>query len=123
TTYSYPGNGAPAVFPAFLNITRTEASLIATGPGLAASLRSTSVGVLGGGVQVTNAAPYAPDPRFAQIEMEFNPFIGTGSRHLIFTTGNDVYVRPGGVQLVTRPAPLVRQAQTETDAAGPVLAL
>jgi len=123
TTYSYPGNGAPAVFPAFLNITRTAASLIATGPGLAASLRSTTVGVLGGGVQVKNTAPYAPDPQFTEIEMEFNPFIGTGSRHLVFTTGNDVYVRPGGVQLVTRPAPLVRQAQTEADAAGTVLTL
>jgi uncharacterized protein (TIGR03437 family) len=124
TTYSYPGNGAPAVFPAFLNISRNAASLIATGPGLLSNLRSTTVALLGGGVQVRNAAPYAPDPRFAEIEVEFNPFIGTGSRHLVFTTGSDVYIRPGGVQLVGRPAPLVRQTQIESDAAGnPVLVL
>jgi uncharacterized protein (TIGR03437 family) len=124
TTYSYPGNGAPAVFPAFLNISRNAASLIATGPGLLSNLPSTTVGVVGGGVQVRNAAPYAPDPRFAEIQVEFNPFIGTGSRHLVFTTGSDVYIRPGGVQLVGRPAPLVRQTQIESDAAGnPVLVL
>jgi uncharacterized protein (TIGR03437 family) len=123
TTYSFPGNSAPAVFPAYLNITRNSGSLIATGPGLVSNLAATTVGVIGGGVQVRSRGPYAPDPRFAEVEMEFNPFIGTGSRHLIFTTGSDVYVRPAGVQLVTRPAPLVRQTQVEGENGSTVLVL
>lgn len=122
TTYSFPGNSAPAILPAFLNISRGSGTVLAFGPGLSANLRNTSVGVLAGGVQVRSGspAPYGPDPRFAEIQLEFNPVTGTGSRHLVFSLNGDVYVRPGGVQLVTRPAPLVRDVQIETDAAGQV---
>ncbi len=123
TTYSFPGNGASAVFPAFLDVTRGSGSVIATGPGLAANVNNTSVALIGGGVQVKNPAPYGPDARFVEIGMDFGLIPGSGSRHLVFTTGSDVYVRPGGVQLVNRGAPLVRQAQVESDNGAALLAL
>lgn len=120
TTYSFPGNGAPAVLPAYLNISRGAGSVIATGPGLSANLRNISVSLLGGGVQVRpgSPAPYSSDPRFAEIQLEFTPFTGIGARHLVFSLNGDVYVRPGGVQLVAQPAPVVRQAQAESEAGG-----
>ena len=120
TTYSFPGNDAPAVLPAYLNISRGAGTVIAFGQGLAANLRGLSVAALGGGVQVRpgTPAPYAPDPRFTEIGLDFTPFTGTGPRHLVFAANGDVHVRPGAVQLVARPAPLVRSAQAETDANG-----
>jgi uncharacterized protein (TIGR03437 family) len=127
TTYSFPGGGAPAVLPAFLNASRTSATLLAFGPGLtAANMRNVTVEVIGGGVQVMrsgNLTPYAADPRFGEIEIAFNPFSGTGARHLAFSLNGEPYVRPGGVNLVTRGAPLVRQVQVEVEAQGGALAL
>ncbi len=123
TTYSFPGGGAPAVLPAFLNAGRPTATFLAFGPGLSANMRNTRVGLLGGGVEVLRSGsptPYALDPRFAEIELEFNPFTGTGTRHLVFTVNNFVYVRPGGVQLVARLAPLVREVQIEAQPSGAV---
>ena len=118
TTYSNPGNSAPLIFPAFLNSSRATASLIAIGQGTGGNLRGTAVAVIGSGIQTRAPTPYAPAPSYAEIELEFNPFSGTGPRHLVFTTGTDVYVRPAGVNLVARGAPLVRQTQVETDSAG-----
>lgn len=120
TTYSSPGPGLALILPAFLNISRGADSVIAIGQGTAGNLRNTRVGVLGGGLQVRGGspAPYAPSPSYAQIDLEFSPVTGTGSRHLLFTLNNDVYVRPGAVQLVTRQAPLVREVQTETETGG-----
>jgi len=127
TTYSFPGNNAPAVTPAFVNTTRTTGTLLAFGTGLSPNLRNVTVELIGGGVQVLrngNPTPYGPDPRFGEIELAFNPFTSTGSRHLVFSLGGDVYVRPGAVQLVSRAAPLVRDAQIETPVGnGPLLVL
>ncbi|HYM13163.1 MAG TPA: carboxypeptidase regulatory-like domain-containing protein, partial [Bryobacterales bacterium] len=52
TTYSFPGNSAPAILPAFLNATNATGTVVAFGQGLAANVASVSVGVLGGGVTV-----------------------------------------------------------------------
>jgi len=121
TTYSFPGNNAPAILPAYLNVSRNNGTVIAVGPGLGGNLKNISVGVLGGGLQVLrsgNPTPYGPDPSFAEIELEFNPFTGTGPRHLVFSLGTETYVRAGAVQLVSRPAPLVRQVRVETEPGG-----
>jgi uncharacterized protein (TIGR03437 family) len=121
TTYSFPGNGAPAVFPAFLDITQGSGTVLAYGPGLSDRIPAVSAGVLGGGVLMRSVSPYGPDPRFAEIRLDFTPFTGTGPRHLVFSLDGDVYVRPAGVQLVARVAPLVRAVQAETGADGRVV--
>jgi uncharacterized protein (TIGR03437 family) len=118
TTYSFPGNGAPAILPAFLNIAPGSGTVLAFGPGLSGSIGSVTVGILGGGVQVRPPSPYGPDPRFAEIPLDFNPFTGTGPRHLVFSLNGDIYIRPAGVRLVAGPAPLVREVQVESESAG-----
>jgi uncharacterized protein (TIGR03437 family) len=123
TTYSFPGNGAPAIFPAYLNTSLGAGTVIAYGQGLAANVSNVSVGVIGGGVNVQPGSPfpYAPDPRYTEIDLGFTPVTGIGPVHFFFRLNGDVYVRPGAVQLVTRPAPLVRDVQVETDANGNVI--
>jgi uncharacterized protein (TIGR03437 family) len=123
TTYSFPGNNAPAILPAFVNTSRPNGTVIAFGQGLPANLSGMTVGVLGGALQVHSGSPfpYAPDPRYVEIDLDFTPFTGTGPRHLVFSNGSDVYVRPGAVQLVSRQAPLVRDVQVTADASGNVV--
>ena len=123
TTYSFPGNSAPAVLPAFLNSSRPSGTVIAFGPGLSTNLKNVTVGLLAGATQLRSATvtPYAPAPQFAEIEVLFTPFSGTGPRLLFFSLQGDVYVRPSAIQLVTSPAPQVREVQTETDAGGNVV--
>ena len=126
TTYSFPGNGAPAILPAFLNSSRPAGTVLAYGTGLSPNLPSVSVSVIGAGARVHpgSPTPYPPDPRYVQIDLDFGPLTGTGPRHLVFSLNGDIYVRSGGVQLVSRGAPLVREVQIETDADGSlVLAL
>lgn len=126
TTYSFPGPGLPAILPAFVNASRLSGTLLAFGPGLSANIRNVGVAVIGGGVQVRNGhpTPYGADPRFAEIELDFSAFVGTGARHLMFALNGETYVRPGAVQLVTRPGPLVREVTAETEAGnGIVLSL
>jgi len=120
TTYSFPGNGAPAIFPAFLNTSTGTARVVSYGQGLAAGVGAVSVGVIGGGVQVQSPSAYAPAPSYTQIDLGFTPFTGTGPRHFFFALNGDIYVRPGAAQLVSQPAPLVRGVQTQTDASGSV---
>jgi uncharacterized protein (TIGR03437 family) len=120
TTYSFPGNNAPAIFPAFLNTSSGAGRVVAFGQGLAANVSNVTVGVLGGGVQIQPGSPfpYPPAPAYTEIDLAFNPATGGGPRHLVFSLGGDIYVRPGAVELVSRPAPLVRRVQAQTDGSG-----
>jgi len=121
STYSFPGN--VEVPSAYLSLDTTRRFLVAYGfgltangkpaPGLNASVIGGSAFIPGGGLQ-----PYAPDTRFVQMNFEFNPFSGTGSRHLLFSTPNDIYVLPAGLQLSPLAPPTIETVGKTVDEDG-----
>jgi uncharacterized protein (TIGR03437 family) len=115
TTYSYPGQ--VAVKPAHLTVEGSRNFLVATGYGLTAS---TAVQVLGGGVTVPagGVRPYSLDPRYIQLDLQFSLLSGEGSRHLVFTADNDLYVLPSGFRLTRRLPPQITGLVVGTDASG-----
>ncbi|MBL8294724.1 MAG: matrixin family metalloprotease [Bryobacterales bacterium] len=115
TTYSYPGQ--VAVKPAHLTVEGSRNFLVATGYGLTAS---TAVQVLGGSVTVPpgGVRPYSLDPRYIQLDLQFSLLSGEGSRHLVFTADNDLYVLPSGFRLTRRLPPQITGLVVGTDASG-----
>jgi len=112
STYSFPAS--VPVPQGYLQLSGSRRFLVASGiglstgtgpaPGLTASVIGGSAAIPPGGIQ-----PYAPDPRFVQINLDFHPFSGTGPRHLLFSLNNDIYVRPAGFHLVLSPPPAINQ--------------
>jgi len=120
-TYSFPGS--TAVNPAYLTIGGARAFLVASGVGLVANgapASSLAVSVVGGSANVPSGGvrAYSPDPRFLQVDFQFTPFTSEGSRHLIFSTANDLYVRPAGLHLVQKAPPSIASLTAGTDANG-----
>jgi len=53
--------------------------------------------------------PYYLDPSdYLQVNLQFTPFSGEGPRHLVFSAGEEVYVLPSSVILVSQPRTLDR---------------
>ncbi len=107
TTFSFPGNGAGGVHPAFLDVNRLSPFILATGPGLVENLPAVSLGVLGGDVRVSRPVVYPFDPRFALIRFGSTLFSPLTPKHLLFRLGNDIYVLPSAVRFTARPAPVI----------------
>ncbi len=107
TTFSFPGNGAAGVHPAFLDATEPTGFILATGPGLAEKLGSVSVEPLESSVDVRRPTLYELDPRFIRVDFAFSPLTSLEPTHLIFRLPDDIYVLPSGVRLTARPAPIV----------------
>ena len=107
TTYSFPGNAAPAVHPAFLDRTELSGLALATGPGLAENLARMSVGAVGRPLFILPPTPYSTAPQFARLDFRFSPFDRGGGVHLLFRFDNEAYVLPNGVRLTTAPAPVI----------------
>jgi uncharacterized protein (TIGR03437 family) len=112
SAYSFPAS--VPVPQGFLALSSSRRFLVVSGiglstgtgpvPGLSASVIGGSAVVPPGGLQ-----PYAPDPRFVQINLDFHPFSGTGPRHLLFSLNNDIHVRPAGFHLVNSSPPAISQ--------------
>lgn len=112
STYSFPAS--VPVPQGYLHLSGSRRFLVASGiglstgtgpaPGLGASVIGGSAVIAPGGL-----LPYAPDPRFVQINLDFHPFSGTGPRHLLFSLNSDIYVRPAGFHLVSSPPPAISQ--------------
>jgi uncharacterized protein (TIGR03437 family) len=107
TTYSFPGNNAPGVHPAFLDLTSRDGFLVATGQGLTAALAGLEIEAIGRDVPIRAAGLYDPDPRFARIDFGQAPFVSVGPLHLLFRTRDDLYLLPGAVHVADRPAPVI----------------
>lgn len=121
TTYSFPGN--VALPSGHLSADTTRRFLVASGfglstgsgpaPGLTASVIGGSAFIPSGGL-----IPYAPDPRFVQINIEFNPFSGTGGRHVVFSLNGDIYVLPTALQLTKNAPPFIEAISPGFDGSG-----
>ncbi len=107
TTYSFPGNAAPAVHPAFLDHTELSGFALATGPGLADNLARMSVEAVGRQLFILPPTPYSIAPQFARLDFRFSIFDRAGGVHLLFRFDNEAYVLPNGVRLTTASAPVI----------------
>ena len=107
TTYSFPGNGAAGVHPAFLDATDPAGFILATGPGLAENAGRLAVESLEGDLGVRRPEPYELDARFVRVDFDFSALTQIEPKHLIFRLPEDIYVLPRGVSLTSRPAPVV----------------
>ncbi len=109
-TYSFPGQSA--INPAYVAIGGPRPFLVAAGIGLTANGAASptlGVSVLGGAafVPVNGVRAYPLDTRYLQVDFQFTPFVAEGARHLLFTTANDLYVRPAGLFLSDKAPPLI----------------
>ncbi len=107
TTFSFPGNGAPGVHPAFLNLSEEPGLLVATGGGLTEAVGSLRVEPLLRDIGVRTPRIYEFDDRFLRLDLEAAPFEPAGPLHLVFRLPDDFYVLPGAAQLTGQPAPVI----------------
>ena len=96
TTYSFPGNSAPAVHPAFLHLSGAGDFLLAAGQGLAEAASRLTIEPLDPAGEVQADAPrlYSRDERFVELNFASAPFAAPGPLHLLFRTPDDLYVLP-----------------------------
>jgi uncharacterized protein (TIGR03437 family) len=122
TTYSFPSSRA--VHPAFENFGIPSRWLVATGSGLlpnGAPAAGLGVSLLGNEAIVPHGGiyPYYLAPSdYLQVNLLFTPFSGEGPRHLIFSAGDEVYVLPSGIALVSQPPPSIAQVVPGVDSTG-----
>ncbi|MBI1354838.1 MAG: matrixin family metalloprotease [Acidobacteria bacterium] len=109
TTYSFPGNGAPGVHPAFLHLTRNSDFLLGAGQNLTQAASLLTVEPLDAPVEIQAGAPhlYSLDQRFVQLDFAASPFAAPGPLHLLFRTPDDLYVLPWAATLASEQAPII----------------
>jgi uncharacterized protein (TIGR03437 family) len=117
TTYSFPGNGAPGVHPAFLDQQQGVGFVLAYGTGLTENLAGLTVDVLGGDLHARKPQPYEGYNRFARLDFDIDPFSRVGPKHLLFRLPGDIYVLPSGVHLTSQPAPVIHWMEETAGAA------
>jgi hypothetical protein len=106
-TYSYLGPSQTPVTPAFVNVTSGQFVIAAT-PDYPPAVTPVSVAVLGMG----NAYAVVPDGASAWA-LYFNvpqAQQAAGPRHLVFSTANDMYVLPDGVNFTLQDPPTISSA-------------
>ena len=121
TTYSFPGNGAAGVHPAFLDVTRPNGFVLATGPGLTSQVSQLRLEILGEDLPVGPPSLYPYDARFLRIPFGSTFFSALTPKHLLFRLSDDIYVLPGAVRFTPRPAPLVHWITPTLSLEGEVL--
>ncbi|MFN7921237.1 MAG: IPT/TIG domain-containing protein [Bryobacteraceae bacterium] len=114
-TYSFPGQ--VAVKPAHLSPDAPRSFFLANGYGLT---DRAAVSVIGGAAVIPNGGvkAYTADPRYLQIDTQFNLTSGEGPRHLAVSADNDLYVLPTAFRLTRRLPPQISSISPSTDATG-----
>lgn len=105
TTYAFPGNNAPGVHPAFLDLTESDDFALAVGPGLDSS--AVQVETFDRELRLLAPRPYEFDGRFTRLDFAAAPLVRLGPADLLFRTPDNFYVLPSAVRLTARPAPLL----------------
>jgi uncharacterized protein (TIGR03437 family) len=109
-SFGFPGQ--VAIRPAHLAPGGNRNFIVAFGFGLIANgqpVAGLSVATLGGAATpVPNGLTlYGPDPRFLQIGLEPSPEAPVGSKHIILSVPDDIYVLPNAFRLVREHPPLI----------------
>ena len=84
STYSFPGNGAPGVHPAFLDEQPGVGFVLAYGQGLTENLSDLTVEVLGGDLHARKPQPYQGYANFIRLDFDIDPYSQVGAKHLLF---------------------------------------
>jgi uncharacterized protein (TIGR03437 family) len=116
-TYSFPGNGAPGVHPAFLDQQQDVGFVLAYGQGLTENLADLKVEVLGDDLHARKPQLYEGYNRFVRLDFDIDPFSRVGAKHLLFRVPGDIYVLPSGVHLTSQPAPVIHWLEESAAAA------
>jgi len=121
TTYSFPGQ--VAVKPAYINLNQPKRSfLLAAGEGLMLNQNPApglNVNMIGGGTVIPpNGVHTSYSPYYLEVDFAFTPFSGTGPRHLVFSTGSDIFVLPSAMTLVDQAPPSITDVKGSTDGDG-----
>lgn len=107
TIYSFPGNGAPGVHPAFIDQQQEVGFVLAYGHGLTENIADLTVEVLGEDLRARKPQVYEGNNRFVRVDFEIDPFSRVGAKHLLFRVPADMYVLPSGLHLTSQPAPVI----------------
>ncbi len=115
TTYTFPAQIADRA--AHLSLDTKRRYLVAWGVGLKPGMKAS---VIGGSAFVpeNGLVAYPPDNRFVQINLNFNPFSGTGARHLVFDAGDDIYVLPAALRITHIDPPTITSLTPAVDEFG-----
>ncbi len=125
TTFSFPGN--VPVTSGHLSMDAVRRFVVASGMGLSTGAEPApglTASILGGAALVPAGGllPYAPDPRFVQINIDYGPQSGFGPRHMLFSRNGEVYVLPAALHLTEKGPPFIEAVAPELDAAGRLIA-
>jgi uncharacterized protein (TIGR03437 family) len=117
---TYVRTGALEVTPAFLNPLQSPGLVIAQANSPAFLPNPQSMTILGGFAPATLTAQFPPQILpfgTGKVAAYFTPPIGagTGPRHLVFNFGTDIYVLPGGVNLVQKGPPVIASVTPNAD--------
>jgi uncharacterized protein (TIGR03437 family) len=107
TTYTFPGNGAPGVHPAFLDQTQEVGVVLAYGHGLADLVPTLTVEAIGTDLRARAPQVYKASNQFVQLNFDIDAFSRVGANHLVFRVPDDIYVLPSAVQITAHPAPVI----------------
>ncbi len=121
-TYSYVNNtymfGAPIPVGEKTAIAATGIGLLEPNNDQNIIVPGLSVGLLGSAAQITNLRAYAPGNPYIAIDAMPSSFSGTGPRHLLFRTPNNLYVLPSGFSVVNSLPPQIDGLAQATDGNG-----
>jgi hypothetical protein len=121
-TYGYSQTNVPIASPPVPE--SGAASLVAYGTGLLQNANTLtpglSVSVLGSGAsgmaQITNLAPWVSG--YIQMYITLGAFAGSGPKHLLFSTRDDIYVLPSGFTIVSQQPPSIAAVTPAVDNSG-----
>ena len=119
STYSFFGQNP--VGPAVANAGAATAVLtargsgITVGAGLAPGLGVQVLGTVPVYVPAGNLRAYGAPTTTLAFDLQLNPFVGTGSRHLVFTLPNDIYVLPNAFTFVSEAPPSITNVTSGGD--------
>ncbi len=115
STYSYFGQNG--VHPAYVNFVPGPVTIAAAGTGLGTKGKAASglsVAVLGSAsIQTGGVYGYGTAPTYLAMPLNFVLGATPGPQHFIFSEGNNVYVLPRGLNLVSSDPPSVESVTTD----------